>query len=81
MVTSVDPQHFLYPKIRYFHGVALLELARSQNKPELLMEASQIFDELTRIPDTFPDAADLRDLAAMNRAQFSWKVGCSRVKG
>ena len=75
MVTSVDPQHFLYPKIRYFHGVALLELARSQNKPELLMEASQIFDELTRIPDPFPDAADLRDLAAMNRARIFMESG------
>jgi len=75
MVNSVDPQHFLYPKIRYFYGVALIELSRSQAKPELLMEAAQVFDELTRISDDFPDAADLRDLAAMNRARILMETG------
>ena len=75
MINSVDPKHFLYPKIRYFYGVALIELSRAQSKPELMMEAAQVFDELTRIPDTFPDAADLRDLAAMNRARILMETG------
>lgn len=75
MISSVDPKHFLYPKIRYFYGVALIELSRKQAKPEIMMEAAQVFDELTRIPDTFPDAADLRDLAAMNRARILMETG------
>jgi tetratricopeptide (TPR) repeat protein len=75
MVNSVDPKHFLYPKIRYFYGVALIELSRAQQKPELMMEAAQVFEELTRIADTFPDAADIKDLAAMNRARILLETG------
>ena len=75
MVSSVDPAHILYPKVRYLQGVALIQLAELQNNPEFLAEAIALFDELTRTPDDIPNAADLRDLAAMNRARILLEVG------
>lgn len=67
-VGSVQIGHPLWPKAHYLLAVAELELGNADRAVEL-------FAELVHIADTYPDAAELRELAAMNRGRILLEQG------
>ena len=67
-LAGVAVDHPLSPKSRYLVAVAQVQLGHADRAVEL-------FAELTRIPDTTPDAREVRELAAMDRGRILLDLG------
>jgi tetratricopeptide (TPR) repeat protein len=67
-IASISAQHALYPKAQYVLAVAKLQQGE-------LDAARDLFAGLKQVSDNYENAAEIRDLAAMNQARILLEQG------